>query len=48
MTGRKGEGMPNLAVLQISSDSLKKNAISLTAFSGESLPWTALRSMSVP
>ena len=32
----------------MSSASAKKNAISCAAFSAESLPWMALRSMSVP
>jgi hypothetical protein len=33
---------------QASSDEEKKNEISVRAFSGESEPWIAFRSMSVP
>src|SRR6202007_2874350 len=41
-------GEPEADLDQTSSASPKKNAISFAAFSFESLPWIALRSMSVP
>ncbi len=39
---------PNPSSVYTSSDAAKKNATSIAAFSAESDPWMALRSMDVP